>query len=81
MAAQQRRHVLVQHEAAPQHPAMPKHQREQPDDAHDAGLIGKLGLELGEVDLRLLPRRRLEAQLEGGGTAGRISRSRSVTAV
>ena len=61
VAAQQRRHVLVQHEAAPQHPAVSKYQREQPDDAHDAGLIGKLGLELGEVDLRLLPRRRLEA--------------------
>lgn len=61
VAAQHRRQVLVQHETAPQHPAVPEHQREQPDDAHDAWLVRKLGLELGKVDLRLLPRRRLEA--------------------
>ena len=64
MAAQHRRQILMQHEAAPHHPAVAEHQREQPDDPHDAGLVSELGLEMREVHLRLLPRRRLEAQLE-----------------
>ena len=65
MAAQDRRQILMQHEAAPHHPAVPEHQREQPDDANDAGLVSELGLELREVHLGLLPWRRLEAQLKG----------------
>ena len=32
LTAQQRRQVLVQHEAGPQHPAVAQHQREQPED-------------------------------------------------
>jgi hypothetical protein len=55
----------VQHEAAPHHPAVPEHQREQPDDASDAGLVSELGLKLCEVHLRLLAWRRFEAQLKG----------------
>ena len=55
----------MQHEAAPHHPAVPEHQREQPDDADDAGLVSELGLELREVHLPLLAWRRLEAQLKG----------------
>ena len=51
--------------------------REQPDDALHAGLVGELDLELGEVDLRLLARRRLEAHLEGRGPARAGSRAGS----
>ncbi len=66
MAMQHRRQVLVHHEARPQHSAVPEHHREQPDDAHHAGLVSELGAELGEVDLRLLPGRGLEGLLEAG---------------
>jgi hypothetical protein len=66
VAAEHRRQILVHDEARPQHPAVPEHEREQPDDADHAGLVGELGAELGEVDLRLLPGRGLEALLEAG---------------
>ena len=65
VAAQDCRQILMQHEAAPHHSAVPEHQREQPDDANDAGLVSELGLELREVHLGLLAWRRLEAQLKG----------------
>lgn len=39
VAAQHRLHVLLRHGPAPQHAAA-QHQREQPDDAIDAGLVG-----------------------------------------
>ena len=65
VAAQDCRQILMQHEAAPHHSAVPEHQGEQPDDANDAGLVSELGLELREVHLGLLAWRRLEAQLKG----------------
>ena len=64
MAAQQRRQVLMQHEAGPHHAAVAEHQREQPDDPLGAGLVGEHGAEMREVDLRLAARRGLEADLE-----------------
>jgi hypothetical protein len=44
---------------------VPEDDREQPQDAHDAGLVGELDPELSEVDLRLLAGGGLEAPLEG----------------
>ena len=38
---------------------------EQPQNAHDAGLVGELHPELGEVHLRLFSRWGLETALEG----------------
>ena len=64
VTAQQRRQVLVQHEAGPQHAAVAQHQREQPDDPLRARLVGEHRAEMGEVDLRLTAGRRLEAHLE-----------------
>ncbi len=49
---------------------MPKHEREQPNDALDAGRVDELRAEVGEVDLGLAARRRLEAHLEARGWAG-----------
>jgi hypothetical protein len=89
VAAQDCRQILMQHEAAPHHSAVPEHQREQPDDANDAGLGSELGLELREVYPRLrggrlwacCPGGVSKRSSKGGGTTGLISRSRSVTAV
>ena len=81
MTAQDRLHVLVQDKSRPDQPAEAEHEREQPDDARDRWLVRELQLELGEVDLRLVARRRLEADLEGRQRAGRRSRSTSVMAV
>src|SRR3954469_3235698 len=41
-----------------------KHQGEEPDDSLDAGLIGELDLEAGEIDLGLLAGRGLEPHFE-----------------
>ena len=65
MAAQNRLHVLVQDKPCPDQPAEAEHEREQPDDARDRRLIRELQLELGEIDLCLVARRRLEANLKG----------------
>ena len=65
VATQNRLHILVQNEARPDQPAEAEHEREQPDDARDRRLIRELQLELGEVDLRLIARWRLEADLKG----------------
>jgi len=65
MAAQDRLHVLVMDKPCPDQPAKAEHEREQPDDAGDRRLVRELQLELGEVDLRLVARRRLEADLKG----------------
>ena len=62
--------VLVDDEAAPDQPAVTEHHREEPDDALDPWLVGELDVELGEVDLRLLAGRRLEAHFESGGADG-----------
>ena len=64
VTAQHGRQVLVQDELCPQVPAVAEHHGEQPDLALTAGLGGELDAELGEVDLRLTPGRRLEADLE-----------------
>ena len=64
VAAQNRLQVLMQDEARPQPAARPEHQREQPDDPRNRRFVGEVALELGEVDLRLAARRRLEADLE-----------------
>ena len=53
-------------EARPDQSGVAEHHREQPDDALDAGLVGKFDNELREVDLRLLAGRRLEADLKAG---------------
>ena len=60
---------------------MPEHHREQPDLADDAGLVGELHRELGEVHLRLPPGGVSNRRSKGLGAAGRTSRRKSVTAV
>jgi len=70
MAAQQGLHVLLRHEPAPQHAAVAQHEREQPDDPLGARLVGEHGAEMGEIDLRLPTRRRLEPHLEPYRRAG-----------
>ena len=74
--------ILVHDEARPDQPRVAEHHGEQPDDALDAGLVGELDLEAGEIDLGLLAGRRLEAHLEAArpGRAG-CSRTARFTAV
>ena len=67
MAAQDALQILMDDEAGPDQPGVTEHHGEQPDDALDARLVGELHLEMGEVDLGLLARRRLEANFEAGG--------------
>ena len=64
VAAQQGLQILVQHEAAPLHPAVAEHQREQPEDPLSAGLIGEDGTEMREVHPR--PRITSGAGFRGG---------------
>src|SRR5690349_24275933 len=64
LTAQQRRQVLVQHEAGPQHATVAQHEREQPKDPLRPRLVSEHRAEVGEVDLRLTAGRRLEAHLE-----------------
>ena len=64
MAAQDGLQILVSNKAGPHHPAMAEHQREQPDDPLDTGLIDEHGAEVRKVDLSLLARWGLEAALE-----------------
>jgi hypothetical protein len=66
VAAQQGLQILVQHEAAPLHPAVAEHQREQPEDPLSAGLIGEHGTEMREVHLGLASRWGLKADFEAG---------------
>ena len=79
MAAQDALQVLVDDEAPPDQPAVTEHHREEPDDALNPWLVGELDVELGEVDLRLLAGRRLEAHFESAARMGRRSRARSRT--
>ena len=65
VAAQERLQILMQDKAGDDMPGMTEHQREQPDDPGDARLVLEAGDEAGEVDLRLMAGRRLEANLEG----------------
>jgi hypothetical protein len=64
LTAQQRRQVLVQHEAGPQHATVAQHEREQPKDPLRPRLVSEQRAEVGEVDLRLTAGRRLETHLE-----------------
>src|ERR1700730_5264425 len=66
MTAQDALQVLVNDEAAPDKTGGAKHQGNHPTDAPAAGPVGKLHLEMGEVDLRLLAWRRFEAHFESG---------------
>ena len=77
VAAQHGLQVLVQDEAGPEQAAVAEHQGEQPDDPGHPRLVGERHLELGEVDLRLVAGRRLEADLERQAplaAAGRAAR-------
>ena len=67
MASQQRLHVLMQHEAAPHHPTVAEHEREQPDDPLRSRLVGKDRAEVGKIHLPLTARWRLETDLKPGG--------------
>jgi hypothetical protein len=64
VTAQDGLQVLVDDKTRPDQPREAEHQREQPNDAGDAGLVGEHHLEAGEIDLRLRAGRRLEADLE-----------------
>jgi hypothetical protein len=63
VTAQQRLQVLMQDEARLDVPGVSEHQREQPDDAGRARCIREGDDEAGEIDLRLLTARGLEADL------------------
>ena len=67
VTAQHGLQALMQDEARPEQAAVAEHQGEQPDDACDARLVGERHLELGEVDLRLVAGRGLEADFEDSG--------------
>ncbi len=60
MATQNSRQVLMHDEAGPDQTAVPQHHREQPDDPWRHRFIGEDDMELGEIDLGLLTRRRIE---------------------
>ncbi len=64
VATQDSRQVLMHHEARPDETAMTQHHPEQPDDPRRHRFVGEDHMELGEVDLRLLTRRRLETNFE-----------------
>jgi hypothetical protein len=66
MTAQDRLHVLVHDEACPDQARVTQHHGEEPDDAFCARLVGEHDLEASEIDLGLLARCSLEADLEGG---------------
>src|SRR5262249_50242600 len=70
VTAQNRLHVLVHDEAAPDQARVAQHHGEEPDDALHARLVGELDLEAGEIDLGLLARRGLEPHLERCGWLG-----------
>ena len=67
VTAQDGLQILGGAEPAPDPAAVAEDHREQPEDAHDAGLVGELHPELGEVDLPLFAGGGLEAALEGLG--------------
>ena len=64
VAAEHGRQILAGDEAGPHHAAVAEHEREQPDDPLDLGLVGEHGLEEGEIHLGLLAGRGLEPALE-----------------
>ena len=66
VTAQHRGQVLMQHELPPQIPAVTQHHGKQPHFALHLRRSGEADPELGEVDLRLRPRRRFESHLEHG---------------
>jgi len=64
VTAQQRLQVLMHDKTREDVPGVAEHQREQPNDPADVRLIGEGCDKAGEVDLRLVAGRRLEANLE-----------------
>src|SRR5215471_17917849 len=64
MAAQDGLQILVRDKACPDQPAVAKHQREQPDFANHAWLVGEDHLELRKINLSLLAWWGLEAHFE-----------------
>jgi hypothetical protein len=70
MATQNASQILVEDEPRPDQAGVAEHHRKEPDDALDRLLVEELDLEPGEVDLRLLARRRLEAQFVSGAAGG-----------
>ena len=64
MAPEHGRQILAGDEPGPHHAAVAEHDREQPHDPFDIGLVGEYGLEEGEIHLGLLAGRRLEPALE-----------------
>jgi hypothetical protein len=68
VATQDALQILVEDEPRPDQAGVAKHHREQPDNTLDSRLVDELDFEPGEVDLRLLARRRLEAHFVSGVT-------------
>src|SRR5215470_17191229 len=64
MAAQDGLQILVRDKACQDQPAVAKHQREQPDFANHAWLVGENHLELRKINLSLLAWWGLEAHFE-----------------
>lgn len=82
MAAQNRRKILMDDEARPDEAAEAEHEGKQPHDPRRRWLVGEDDVKAGEVDLRLLAGRGLEADLVAALRRGRrTSRRKSVTAV
>lgn len=64
MATQHGRQVLMHDEARPDEAAVAEHHGKQSDDPRRRRFIGEHDMKPGKIDLRLLARRRLEANLE-----------------
>ena len=77
MAAKDALQILVEDEPRPDQAGVAQHHREQPDDTLNTRLVGELDLKPGEVDLRLLAWRSLEARFKSGA-AGRTNVAHAV---
>lgn len=64
MATQDSRQVLMHHEACPNQPAVPQLHGEQPDDPRRHRYVREDDMELGEIDLSVFPRWRLETDFK-----------------
>jgi hypothetical protein len=70
---------MVQDAASLDQAAEAEHEREQPDEARDTGLVAENHLELSEVDLRLIPSgvsKRTSKAANGAGRTSAVTRSR-----
>ena len=70
VATQNRLQILVDDEPRPDQTRIAQHHGEQPDDTRHAGLVRELDLEPREINLSLLPGRRLKPHLERRDTVG-----------